>query len=229
MTPAPLGGFFITFEGGEGAGKSSQVKRLADHLRHLGAHVTLTREPGGSPGAERLRELLLSGAVRDFGPAAEAMIFSAARIDHLDHTIRPALARGEVVICDRFIDSTRAYQGASGQIEPAFLDMLERIAIGPTRPHLTLILDLPPHLGIARANLRRGADKIDRFESEALSFHEHLRQTFRAIAQAEPDRCCLIDASATEAEVAASIWSKIIPHLPAMGLGAQAQTMEPFA
>ena len=130
MTRAPHGGFFITFEGGEGAGKSSQVKRLAEHLRRLGASVILTREPGGSPGAELLHELLLSGTVREFGPAAEAMIFSSARIDHLDQTIRPALARGDVMICDRFIDSTRAYQGASGQLEAGFIDRLERIVIG---------------------------------------------------------------------------------------------------
>ncbi len=226
MTRAPHGGFFITFEGGEGAGKSSQVKRLAEHLRRLGASVILTREPGGSPGAELLRELLLSGTVREFGPAAEAMIFSAARIDHLDQTIRPALARGDVVICDRFIDSTRAYQGASGQLEAGFIDRLERIVIGDTRPDLTFILDLPPEIGMARAGLRRGSDQIDRFEAEDLSFHQQLRNTFRRIAEQEPDRCRLINASSSEAEVEASIWSALLPALPRMGLNAETQSAE---
>lgn len=227
MTRAPHGGFFITFEGGEGAGKSSQVKRLAEHLRRLGAKVTLTREPGGSPGAERLRELLLSGAVREFGPAAEAMIFSAARIDHLDQTIRPALARGEVVICDRFIDSTRAYQGASGKIDPAFLENLERIVIGPTRPDLTFILDLSPEIGMARAGLRRGSGQIDRFEAEDLAFHLQLRDSFRSIVTNEPERCRLINAALSETEVEAMIWAALLPFLPRLGLAAYAHLAEP--
>ena len=165
-------GAFITLEGGEGAGKSTQVRMLAESLRLRGRECVTTREPGGSPGAEALRNILLSGAVAPLGPMAEAMLFAAARIDHLDHTIRPALERGAFVICDRFADSTRAYQGALGNIDPARIRALEEVTVGDTRPNLTLILDLPATTGLARAGARRGAEKADRFESQNLAFHE---------------------------------------------------------
>ncbi len=200
-------GRFITLEGGEGAGKSTQARLLGERLTSLGLECVLTREPGGSPGAERLRRALLSGAVAPMGQAAEALVFSAARIDHLDTLIRPALARGAWVICDRFIDSTRAYQGSVGRLDPAFIRGLEQVVVGANWPDLTLILDLPPEIGLARAAVRRGAGKADRFEGENLAFHEGLRRAFLAIAAAEPERCLAIDATQNEDAVARDIWT----------------------
>lgn len=189
----PARGVFITLEGGEGAGKSTQAARLAATLRaRTGRPVTVTREPGGSPRAEEIRTALLAGAAKPYGPFAEALLFSAARLDHLDRLIRPALARGESVVCDRFIDSTRAYQGAAGGVAPDFIDRLEREVLGETRPDLTLILDLPAEAGLARAAGRGGAEA--RFESKGLAFHERLRAGFLAVAKAEPERCEVIDA-----------------------------------
>lgn len=212
MARAPVRGRFITFEGGEGAGKSVQARRLAARLKGLGLTAVLTREPGGSPGAEALRELILSGAAARFGAEGEALLFSAARIDHIDHTIAPALRRGEWVVCDRFADSTRAYQGAAGRVDPNLLASLERVAVGAWRPHLTLILDLPVSSGLARAASRRGASEADRFEREGLAFHETLRQAFLAIARDEPERCAVIDAGAGEDEVAEAIWAVVREH-----------------
>ncbi|SFG93881.1 dTMP kinase [Methylobacterium gossipiicola] len=209
-------GAFITFEGGEGAGKSTQVRRLAARLR-TGHPVVVTREPGGSPKAEAIRAALLSGVAKPYGPFAEALLFSAARIDHLDTLIRPALARGETVLCDRFADSTRAYQGAAGGLAPDLVTSLERVVVGPTRPDLTLILDLDPALGLARAAKRsaEGAEAgPDRFEAEALAFHTRLRDAFRAIAAAEPGRCVLIDASAEPEAVEAAIRTAVTARLP---------------
>ncbi|HVL71884.1 MAG TPA: dTMP kinase, partial [Beijerinckiaceae bacterium] len=148
-------GRFITFEGGEGAGKSTQIARLARRLTERGLDVVVTREPGGSERAERIRSTVLQGAAKALGPFAEALMFSAARRDHLDKTIRPALARGAVVLCDRFSDSTRAYQGADGGAEPGLIDALERVVVEETRPDLTLVLDLPAQEGLARAARRR--------------------------------------------------------------------------
>jgi len=207
-------GAFITFEGGEGAGKSTQVQRLAGHLRaRTGRPVVTTREPGGSPKAEAIRAALLAGIAKPYGPFAEALLFSAARIDHLDTLIRPALARGETVLCDRFSDSTRAYQGAAGGIEPDLVLSLERVVVGPTRPALTLILDLDPALGLARA-ARRSDAAPDRFEAEALAFHARLRDAFRAIAADEPERCALIDAGAAPDAVEAAILAAVAARLP---------------
>src|SRR5690606_35479771 len=140
-----------------GAGKSTQVERLRSRLSQRGIGVVATREPGGAPRAERIRSFLLAGRAKALGPAAEAILFSAARNDHLDTTIRPALARGQWVLCDRFSDSTRAYQGALGDLDPTFLTRLEEVVVGATRPDLTLVLDLPPELGLARAAARRQA------------------------------------------------------------------------
>lgn len=207
--PPSQRGRFITFEGGEGTGKSTQTRRLVEHLAALGIEAIATREPGGSPGAEILRRLLLAGAVAPLGPAAEALVFSAARIDHLDATIRPALARGAFVVCDRFADSTRAYQGALGNLDRRLIRALERVTVGETRPDLTIILDLPAEIGLARAGARRPNDVPDRFESENLAFHQALRSTFLEIAAAEPDRCVVIDATASEEVVAASIWETV--------------------
>ena len=203
-------GRFITFEGGEGAGKSTQVRRLQERLASLGIAALLTREPGGSPQAESIRKLLLSGAVKPYGHAAEAMVFNAARIDHLDKTIRPALVAGTWVICDRFADSTRAYQGALGEIDGALIDALESVAVGRTRPDLTIILDIAPEEGLRRAGERAGAGAVtDRFEQEALAFHVVVRRRFLDIAAREPERCAVINAAMPPQEVASRVWSAV--------------------
>jgi dTMP kinase len=207
-------GRFITLEGGEGAGKSTQAKFLAQRLEPLGISVVLTREPGGSPGAEALRDIILSGKAAPFGPAGEALLFSAARIDHIDRTIAPALNRGVWVISDRFADSTRAYQGAAGKLDPALIASLERVAVGDVRPDLTLILDLTVEKGLARAAARLGeGEKKDRFEREGAAFHETLRQAFLDIARAEPSRCAIIDADRPQQEVAQAIWACVRERL----------------
>ncbi|PWB82563.1 MAG: dTMP kinase [Methylocystaceae bacterium] len=200
-------GRFVTFEGGEGAGKSTQMRRLQQRLAERDVEAIATREPGGSPHAEALREALLGGKAASLGPLGEAVLFSAARIDHLDRLIKPALARGAWVICDRFADSTRAYQGARGGVEPRLIALLERVALLGTTPDLTIILDLPPEIGLERARQRRAPDETaDRFEREDMAFHEGLRQSFLDIAASEPGRCCVVDALAPEEEVAQAIW-----------------------
>jgi len=214
-------GRFLTLEGGEGAGKSAQARRLVAQLAGFGIETVATREPGGTPHAEHLRELILSGALRSLGPAAEAIAFSAARIDHIDALIAPALERGAWVVSDRFADSTRAYQGAAGQLDPDFIARLERVTVGERRPDLTLVLDLPPEKGLARAAARRGADSgADRFESEGLEFHRTLREAFLGLARAEPQRCVVIDASADEATVAETVWTAVRQRLGAFLLEA---------
>lgn len=218
MTEAARGRF-ITLEGGEGAGKSAQAERLAAKLRTLGLSVVLTREPGGSPRAELLREVILSGFAAEFGPEGEALLFAAARIDHVDKTITPALRRGAWVVCDRFADSTRAYQGAGGNLPQGWIDRLEQVTLGPLRPDLTLVLDVPPEVGLERARRRRGATSADRFEAEGLAFHETLRRAFLAVAVSEPRRCAVLDAAKTEEQVAADIWSTVQARLdPARAL-----------
>lgn len=209
-------GRFITLEGGEGAGKSTQARRLARHLESRGLSVVLTREPGGSPGAEIIRHVILSGAAEPFGADAEAMLFAAARRDHLRVTILPALERGDWVICDRFADSTRVYQGVAGKVDPEFILALERITVGRNRPDLTLILDLPAKVGLARVAAR--GEATDRFEKETLAYHTKLRQGFRALARAEPERCRLIDASLDEDAVACQIRAVVDERF---GLGAR--------
>ncbi|KQT60862.1 thymidylate kinase [Methylobacterium sp. Leaf456] len=208
-------GVFITFEGGEGAGKSTQIARLAATLRAgSGREVVTTREPGGTPRAEGFREALLRGVAKPFGPFAEALMFAAARIDHVDGLIRPSLERGAIVLCDRFADSTRAYQGAAGGLDPALIASLERVTLGDLRPNLTLILDLPAPAGLARARRRGETEAPDRFEAEALGFHERLRAAFLAIAEAEPARCRVIDASPGPDAVEAAIRRAVAAHRP---------------
>ncbi|QIB36384.1 dTMP kinase [Ancylobacter pratisalsi] len=206
-------GRFITFEGGEGAGKSTQVRRLGERLAALGLEVVTTREPGGSPGAEIVRHLLLSGAAKPLGPLAEAALFAAARADHLDVTIRPALNRGAWVISDRFADSTRVYQGAVGDVDPKLIATLEAITVGPTRPDLTIILDVPAEQGLGRAVARSGAS-ADRFESEGLSFHRHLREAFLELAEREPERCVLVDGRQDADAVTEAVWQAVRARLP---------------
>lgn len=200
-------GKFITFEGGEGTGKSTQASLLAGRLKGLGIEVVLTREPGGSAGAEVIRHVILSGAAKPLGPEVEAVLFAAARADHLDQVIRPALERGAWVVCDRFVDSTRVYQGALGQVDPRLLRGLERVTIGAAVPDLTVILDIAPEIGLQRAR-SRGAN-ADRFENEGQDFHEQLRAAYREIAAREPGRCILIDADAAEGKVAEEVWDAV--------------------
>jgi dTMP kinase len=209
-------GRFITLEGGEGSGKSTQARRLGAALEAVGRHTVVTREPGGSPAAERLREVLLSGRAKQFGTFAEAVIFASARDDHLRTTIRPALARGDWVVSDRFADSTRVYQGALGNIDPRLIMALERLVVGPTKPDLTLVLDLPATTGLQRAASRGGSPEPDRFEAEDLAFHERLRESFLEIAEREPERCVLIDATPPPDRVAAAIWEAVAERF---GLG----------
>lgn len=218
MTDQVSRGRFITLEGGEGAGKSTQAARLAARLRARGIEAVLTREPGGSPLAEDIRGAILSGAVAPLGPAAEAVMFSAARIDHLERTIRPALARGQWVICDRFADSTRAYQGALGNLDPGFMRELERVTIGGSKPDLTLVIDVPADVGLARARARSQA--ADRFESEGQGFHEALRRAFLDIAADEPKRCAVIDGARDADAVEDAIWRAVSARL--LGEAAQA-------
>jgi len=204
-------GKFITLEGGEGAGKSTQASLLAERLKAAGRTVLVTREPGGSPKAERIREALLSGKVKQLGPLAEAVLFSVARQDHVDSVIGDALARGRWVVCDRFLDSTRAYQGASGGVATPVISALERLTLKGLRPNLTIMLDIPADQGLARAARRRTG--ADRFESQELAQHERIRKAFLDIAQEEPRRCIIIDASKPEALVAEDVWEAVAERL----------------
>ena len=207
-------GKFITFEGGEGTGKSTQAAALAQHLERAGLAVHLTREPGGSPGAEAIRHVLLSGAAKPLGPEAEAMLFAAARDDHIRCTILPALDAGKWVISDRFVDSTRVYQGVMGQVEERFIKALERVSVGDLTPDLTFVLDLPVALGLKRAAGRRGKNAADRFEAEEFDFHQKLRKAYLALAETEPDRFVVIDASAPKKTVAKRILQAASERLP---------------
>lgn len=213
-------GRFITFEGGEGSGKSTQVRHLAGRLRELGIEVVLTREPGGSPFAEKLRTFILDPETPEHSALSEALLFYAARADHLDKTIRPALNAGAWVICDRFSDSTRVYQSEAGGLPGEVLDVLEQMVVDPTTPDLTFILDLPAELGLSRAHGRRlrgteGADDAlpDAYERRDLAFHWRLREAFAQIAAAEPERCVLVDATADENAVAESVWEAVSARL----------------
>lgn len=208
-------GRFITFEGGEGAGKSTQLQRLAARLAIGGQEVVATREPGGSPGAEAIRELVLKGSADRWSPITETLLMYAARRDHVERVIRPALARGAWVVCDRFADSTRAYQGAAGGTDPGLIAALETYILEATRPDLTLIFDLPVAVGLERAHVRAGAEM--RFESKGQAFHERLREGFLAIAKAEPERCAVIDATGPLNEVEDRVWAAVEARLPAHG------------
>lgn len=206
-------GRFITFEGGEGAGKSTQIRLLADRLNAEHRRAIVTREPGGSPGAEIIRHLLLAGMGRLLGAAAETLLFAAARDDHVHAVINPALERGIWVLCDRFSDSTRVYQGRLGQVDPRIVDAMERVTIGNLKPDLTVILDVPVAIGMQRAAARRGSGAPDRFEGEDVRFHQQLRDAFRQIAATEPGRCVLIDADADAASVSEQVWAVLCDRL----------------
>lgn len=198
---------FITFEGGEGSGKSTQIRRLAERLAAAGRDVVVTREPGGTPKAEAIRTLLVTGDVARWTPKAEALLNYAAREQHLAQIIRPALASSKTVLCDRFMDSTRAYQGYAGGCDMSFIDALEQAVVGSTRPDLTLIFDLDPALGLARARSRGDHLSEDRYERKGMTFHETLRAGFLAIQRSDPRRCRLIDASRDADTVADEVWT----------------------
>ncbi|UHS56525.1 dTMP kinase [Agrobacterium vaccinii] len=207
-------GLFISFEGGEGAGKSTQITLLAETLRKRRLDVVVTREPGGSPGAEAVRHVLLSGAAEPFGVRMEAMLFAAARNDHVEEVIRPALNKGAVVLCDRFLDSSRVYQGTTGNLEPEFIETLQRIAIDGTMPDLTLIFDIPAASGLARA--RKRADEgatPDRFEKEELETHEKRREAYLDIALNEPRRCRIVNADQPPEKVTEDVLLLVEPLL----------------
>jgi dTMP kinase len=209
-TNAATRGRFITFEGGEGSGKSTQIRLLAERLDAEGLRAIVTREPGGSPGAEIIRHVLLSGVGKMFGAEAETLLFIAARDDHVRTVIEPALAQNVWVLCDRFADSTRVYQGHAGKVDLRVLDAMERVTIGALKPDLTFILDLPVEVGMQRAAKRRGTEAPDRFEAENIDFHQKLRDGYLAIARGEPARCVLIDATKTPEDVADDIWSALV-------------------
>lgn len=212
-------GRFITFEGGEGAGKSTQVRRLVARLRGAGVEVIATREPGGSPGAEAIRNLVLTGSADRWSPATETLLMYGARRDHIERTILPALEGGAWVVCDRFADSTRAYQGGAGGVDPAFISALEQHMLADVRPDLTLVFDLPVEVGLSRAEAFAKADghAETRFESKGAAFHERLRAAFQHIAQAEPERCAMIDAAASMDEVEQQVWAAVSGRLAVHG------------
>jgi dTMP kinase len=191
---------FITLEGIEGAGKSTAARHVADFLRHRGLTVLTTREPGGTPLAERVRQIVLERGTEDLSPVTETLLMFAARALHVNNVIRPALARGEWVVCDRFTDATRAYQGSGRGVDAALIESLARAVHGDLAPHCTLLLDLPVATGLARARARTGA-ATDRFEAETRTFFEKVRAGYLAIARAEPARVRVIDAAVPLPEV----------------------------
>ena len=205
-------GRFITFEGGEGAGKSTQVARLADYVRKHGIDVVTTREPGGSPGAEAIRALLVTGDRGRWDPKTETLLHFAARAEHVARTIRPAIEAGRWVICDRFVDSTVAYQGFGQGVDRAFIETLTQFVLGDLRPDLTLLLDLPVEVGLARAASRHGNDE-NRYETMDSAFHERLRRGFREMATAEAARFAVIDADADVDTVQRRIESEVESRL----------------
>jgi dTMP kinase len=203
-------GRFITFEGGEGAGKSTQIHRLADRLEASGLTVLKTREPGGSPGAEEIRSLLVNGEANRWTGMTEVLLHFAARADHLARVIRPALATGTWVLCDRFVDSSMAYQGVAQGLGRETIANLTTLVVGETMPDLTLILDLPVTEGLARAGGRGEGE--DRYEKMGTAFHDSLRQAFLSIAAEAPARCSVIDATADIEAVSQDIWAEAAKH-----------------
>lgn len=205
-------GRFIAFEGGEGAGKSTQVRAVVARLRDRGLEVVQTREPGGSPGAEILRNLLVTGEAGRWSPLSELLMMYAARSDHLEKVIRPALERGAWVVCDRFADSSRAYQGAGGGVAPAFIEAVDEAVVADTQPDLVIVMDMPVEAGLRRAAAR--GDTENRFESKGAAFHERLRQGFLNRAAAVPERYRVVDADRAIDAIAADIWAALEAAFP---------------
>lgn len=205
-------GHFISFEGGEGAGKSTQIARLRSFLETREKTVIVTREPGGSPGAEKIRKMLLSGDAKDLGPRGEAMLFAAARADHVDTTIKPALMRGDWVVCDRYADSTRVYQGEAG-VDRKYLQLLETAAVAGVRPELTILVDVPADIGLKRVAKRSQEDTsggLDRFEEDTLRVHERRRQMFLDLADEEAYRFAVVDGTLAPEVVENSIRKAVL-------------------
>ena len=205
-------GYFVTIEGVDGAGKSTQARMLASRLQSFGREVVETREPGGAPGAEEIRRLLVEGDPERWSPETETLLFTAARRDHVERVIAPALSRDAVVLCDRYVDSTRAYQGAGATERRALVDSLHRLSIG-LDPDLTLIFDMDPATALERARSRVSDQAEDRFEKMGQEFQARLRDEFLAIAEADPGRCALIDAAQPPETVAEQVWAAVAPRL----------------
>lgn len=210
-------GLFLTFEGPEGAGKSTQVRLLVDHLEAEGHPVTVTREPGGTPTAEAIREVLIGGRAQAMSDACELLLMLAGRADHVAGKIRPALEAGGVVLCDRFVDSSVAYQGGARGLDRSRIDELNRFVCGETWPDLTILLDLPPEVGLRRASIY-GADRI---EQEGLEFHRKVRQAYLDLAEGDPDRFVVLDADRDKDAVHADVRAAVDAALrhPARGAG----------
>ncbi len=206
-------GLFITLEGGEGSGKSTQAKHLKRHLERAGHTVVQTREPGGSPGAEDIRALLVTGEPDRWDGMTEALLLFAARRDHVERVIKPALQAGNIVLCDRFTDSTMAYQGYGHDLGRETIEKLNAVALDGFGPDLTLILDLPVETGLSRAMSRGGSEQ--RYEDMDTAFHQRLRDGFLNIAKREPDRCKIVDASRSEEVVAEKIAAIVMPFVAA--------------
>ncbi|MBK1968042.1 dTMP kinase [Brevundimonas sp. 3P9-tot-E] len=204
-------GRFITFEGGEGAGKTTQARLLVERLRAAGLDVIQTREPGGSPGAEEIRNIAVSGEADRWSPRTETLLMYAARSDHLERTIRPALAAGSWIVCDRFADSSRVYQGAGGGVSESLIEALDAAVVDGDQPDLTLVFDLPVDVGLERA-FGRGLFET-RFESKGVAFHQKLRDGFLDVAERHPDRCVVIDATGEVDEVSERLWAVVEARL----------------
>jgi len=212
-----LRGLFITFEGGEGCGKTTQIQKLADHIKGITTTpFVVTREPGGVPVAELIRGILVNGDAETWRPAAEGLLISAARHEHVEQIIRPALAQNKLVISDRFFDSTIVYQGIVGGVSTDDIAAMNKIACGDIYPDVTIILDIDSQIGLARAKSR--GDGEDRFEAKGHAYHEKVRAGFLEIAANAPSRCVVIDANRTPDAIAADIWRVVRPHLLTSGL-----------
>ena len=213
-----MGGYFITFEGGEGSGKTTQIQSLANHLEgHISeCDLLLTREPGGTDSAESIRQLLVTGRADRWRAATEAMLMSASRHEHVVHVLRPALAAGRIVICDRYNDSTRVYQGLVGGVPPEDIEALNRLACGGLVPDLTILLDMDVDEGLRRAGARASSES--RFESKGPDFHHKVRQGFLDLASSKSDRFVVIDAARDVDAIADDIVSAVMPRLSAVGI-----------
>lgn len=218
---APRAARFITFEGGEGVGKSTQVKRLLVRLNRGNIEAVRTREPGGTPTAEAVRAFILQGRSEAWGPGAEAVLFAAARLNHVNELVAPNLAQGRWVISDRFHDSTRAYQGLTGGVDEKLIRGLETLALNGHQPDLTFVLDMDPAVAFARVGSRQIeaalAETGDRFEKEDLTWHARLRQAFLDIAAANPQRCVVLPANQQEDALEQEIWDTLVRRYPELG------------
>ena len=212
-----LRGLFVTFEGGEGCGKTTQIQKLADHIKSITTdHFVVTREPGGVPAAELIRDILVNGDTKTWRPATEGLLMSAARHEHVEQIIRPALAQNKLVISDRFVDSTIVYQGIVGGVSADDIAAMNKIACGDIYPDVTIILDIDSQIGLARAKSR--GDGEDRFEAKGQAYHEKVRAGFLEIAANAPSRCVVIDANRSPDAISEEIWRVVRPHLLTSGL-----------